>query len=244
MKKNKSRINTFFYIFLVLLINIAVSKYLLNIEAFNIDAIEVSGNQYISNEDLLKLVADNINNNILDIKLKKLNLNLENNDFIKSVKSYTKFPSTLIVEIEEITPLALFEKNQNFYFMDQTKQIIKANYKGINHYINTPIITNSSDKKINLNNIRYLLIEILNNSNSIYEQLNEVQYLDKNIILILDNNTKIILKNNDYKHNLNKFLSFNEQVIVKNNIDINTYKYIDLSIPEQIIIREKTSKKI
>ena len=123
--------------------------------------------------------------------------------------------------------------------MDQTKQIIKANYKAINHYINTPIITNSSDKKINLNNIRYLLIEILNNSNSIYEQLNEVQYLDKNIILILDNNTKIILKNNDYKHNLNKFLSFNEQVIVKNNIDINTYKYIDLSIPEQIIIREK-----
>ena len=126
MKKNKSRINTFFYIFLILLINIAVSKYFLNIEAFNIDAIEVSGNQYISNEDLLKLVSDNIDNNILDIKLKKLNLNLENNDFIKSVKSYTNFPSTLIVEIEEITPLALFEKNQNFYFMDQTKQIIKA----------------------------------------------------------------------------------------------------------------------
>ena len=31
----------------------------------------------------------------------------------------------------------------------------------------------------------------------------------------------------------------NEQVLVKNNINIDNYKYIDLSIPQQIITREK-----
>ncbi|MBI45348.1 MAG: hypothetical protein CMG66_04190 [Candidatus Marinimicrobia bacterium] len=240
MKKNKTKINTFFYILIILLINIGISKYLLSIKAFNIDTIQISGNQYITNENLLRLIQNNTNNsNILNIKLKNLNSELQKDEFISHVKSYTKFPSSLTVEIEEITPLALFERNQKFYFMDQSKKIIEANYKAINHYINTPIITNLSNEKINLNNIRYLLIEILNHSNIVYEKLNEVQYLDENIILILDNNTKIILKNDHYKHNLNKFLSFNKQVIVKNNIDINVYKYIDLSIPEQIIIREK-----
>ena len=123
--------------------------------------------------------------------------------------------------------------------MDKSKNLIKANYQAINHYINTPIITNLSNQTLDLEKIRYILMKILNSSNLIYEKLNEVQYLTDQMILILNNNTKIILKNKTYKNDLNKFLTFNKQIIVKNNINIENYKYIDVSIPEQIIIRQK-----
>ena len=92
---------------------------------------------------------------------------------------------------------------------------------------------------IYLDKIRYLLVKILNNSNLIYEKLNEVQYLADKIILVLNNNTKIILKTKSYKNDLNKFLNFNDQVLIKNKINIDEYRYIDVSIPQQIITREK-----
>ena len=123
--------------------------------------------------------------------------------------------------------------------MDKSKNLIRANYQAINHYINTPIITNLSNQTIELGKIRYILTEILNNSNLIYEKLNEVQYLSNEIILVLNNNTKIILQNKSFKKDLNKFLTFNNQVIIKNNIEIENYEYIDVSIPEQIITRQK-----
>ena len=98
---------------------------------------------------------------------------------------------------------------------------------------------NLSHQVIDLEKIRYVLVEILNNSNLIFEKLNEVQYLANHIILILNNNTKIILKNKSYENDLNKFLNFNKQIIVRNNINIENYEYIDVSISKQIITREK-----
>ena len=240
MKKIKSVISSLLHIALLCFISVLISKYLSVTKPFEIKTIKVSGNKYIDNKQVLEIIKEYTENqNILNIKLDRMNSKLEKNEFIYITKSYTKFPSILFVEIEELIPLALFEKNQKFYFMDNSKNLIEANYRAINHYFNTPVITNLSNQKIDLDKIRYVLIEILNNSNLIYEKLNEVHYLTDNIILILNNNTKIILKSKDYENNLNKFLSFNKQVLVKNNMNIDDYKYINVSISDQIITREK-----
>ena len=240
MKKMKSILNYSLYILLICSITIMVSKYLLIIEPFKINLIKISGNDYVSTNQILDSITDYTKEgNIINLNLDAINSKLKKNDFIHTTKSYIKFPNILIIEIEELRPLALFETNQNFYFMDDAKNIIKANYEAINHYSNTPIITNISNEKISLDKIRYLLLEVIKNSNSVYEKLNEVQYLDNSIILILNNNTKIILQNKNFKYDLSKFLNFNKQVILKNNINIDNYQYIDVSIPEQIITREK-----
>ena len=240
MNKIKSILNRLFYILLICFIAVIVSKYLLITKPFKINSVKISGNDYVDTNEVLNIINEYTENqNIVNIKLKGMNSKLQKHEFIYTAKSYTKFPSILFIEIEELTPLALFEINENFYFMDNSKNIIKADYQAINYYVNTPIITNLSSEKISLDKIRYLLIEILNDSDLIYEKLNEVQYLTDKIILVLNNNTKIILKNKSCKNDLNKFLSFNKQVLVKNNINIDQYKYIDVSIPQQIITREK-----
>ena len=240
MNKIKSIVNLLLCIGLLCCFTIMIVKYLSIIKSFEIDTIEISGNKYIEDDQIIEIIKKYIKNqDVINIKLKEINSNLERNEFIHTTKTYTRFPSSLFIEIEELTPLALFEKNKNFYFMDKSKNLIRANYQAINHYINTPIITNLSNQTIELGKIRYILTEILNNSNLIYEKLNEVQYLSNEIILVLNNNTKIILQNKSFKKDLNKFLTFNNQVIIKNNIEIENYEYIDVSIPEQIITRQK-----
>ena len=240
MKKIKNILWYILYINLIFFIGLMISKYLIILQPFKINTINISGNDYIKTNQILNTIINHTKNyNIINIQLKTINSEIKKNNFIHDVKSYTKFPNTLIIEIEELTPLALFQKNQNFYFMDESKNIIEADYIAINHYMNTPIITNLSDQKISLDKIRYLLKKIANHSNLIYKKLNEIQYSSEEINLVLDNNTKIILKKNNYKNDLNKFLNFNKQVLVKNSISIDNYKYIDVSIPQKIIRREK-----
>ena len=148
MIKIKSIINRLLYIALICSIGFVISKYLLIIKPFKINTIEISGNKYINKSQVLNIINDYTKNkNIINIKLREINSRLQKHEFIYNTKSYTKFPGILFIEVEELTPLALFERNQNFYFMDQSKNLIKANYQAINHYINTPIITNLSKNK-------------------------------------------------------------------------------------------------
>ena len=77
--------------------------------------------------------------------------------------------------------------------------------------------------------------------NKIYNKLNEVHFKDNKITLILNNYTTIILDDINYENSLNKFLVFNEEIIIKKNKKIDNYKYINVSIPNQIIINKKNT---
>ena len=77
-------------------------------------------------------------------------------------------------------------------------------------------------------------------SYEIYNKLNEIRFKDDKIILILNNYTTIILDNTKYDNSINKFLRFNNKIILQKNKEIESYEYINVSIPNQIIINEKT----
>ena len=93
--------------------------------------------------------------------------------------------------------------------------MINANYNSINHFSNTPVITNLNEEKIDLLKTKDILQKI--KSNKIYNKLNEVRFENDKIILILNNYTTIILDDKNYKNSLNKFLRFNDDIIIKKN---------------------------
>ena len=78
--------------------------------------------------------------------------------------------------------------------------------------------------------------------NNIYDKLNEIRFDNNQIILILDHYTTIILGDKNYVQSVNKFLQFNKQVIINKNKKIENYKYINVSIPNQIFINENKLK--
>ena len=101
------------------------------------------------------------------------------------------------------------------------------------------MITNLNEEKIDLLKTKDILQKI--KSNKIYNKLNEVRFENDKIILILNNYTTIILDDKNYKNSLNKFLRFNDDIIIKKNKKIDNYEYINVSIPNQIIINKKNT---
>ena len=107
---------------------------------------------------------------------------------------------------------------------------------------NFPVITNLTEIEIDLQKIEYILKNVINKSNSIYDELNEIRFTNSEIILVLNHQTKIIMATSNYKHNLNKFFDFNNQILSKDKEFLKKYDYVNMKIPNQIIINEKQVK--
>ena len=73
-----------------------------------------------------------------NIELKKLEQSLNNHSYIKASKIYKVLPNIITVEIKEVSPIALFEDNKKYYFLDEEGNNIKANIDAIN-YFSVPI---------------------------------------------------------------------------------------------------------
>ena len=132
----------------------------------------------------------------------------------------------------------MYQNNNDIFFLDKNLNKIQANYKSINYY-SVPVITNINYQN-NYKDIGDILRMLKNENQKFYSSINEL-IINEDIILIkIQNGTKIYIKKNKEINNTIKLLSFLKTI--KNNKEITDYKYVDLTIPKQIIVKE--NKKI
>jgi len=235
--------NRFIYCIIISLFSMLITKYLVFANPFEITDIKIQGNHYIPNNIILEIIDNQVKNqNILNIDFKMIKDSLHKHDFIYKTKIYTEIPSSIVIDISEVKPIGLLENNGSIFFLSQDLKLINASYKSINYFSNTPVITNLNNNEVDLFKIREILEKIIFSDNNLYNKLNEVRFDGNQIILILDHYTTIILGDKNYVKSLNKFLQFNKQVIIDKNKKIENYKYINVSIPNQIIINENKLK--
>ena len=215
-------------------------SYLKTIKPFQIKNIIINGNEFIETKSILASIQILLDNkNLFNTEIEELKNILNKNKFIDNVKIYSLLPSTIKINIIEKKPIALINNNNNSYFIDNNSNIIEADIKSINHFINTPIIT-SNNNSIDNNLSKTIIMSIYKYNQEVYNQLNELIYEDNYISLIFNNHTKVKINKNNYKKDLMKFYSFINQIINTENISI--YEYIDLSISNQIIVKERKIK--
>jgi len=236
-------INKSIYLIIIFSCSILINKYLVFSNSFKITEVIIEGNDYIPNNSILEIINKQIENkNILNVNFKAIHNILHQYDFISKIKIYTRIPSSIVIDISEVKPIGLLENNDSIFFLSEDLKLINANYQSINHFSNIPVITNLNNNKIDLSKTNEILQKIIFSDSSIYNKLNEIRFDNNQIVLILDYHTIIILGDKNYKNSLNKFLEFNKQVIVANNNKIENYKYINVSIPNQIIINKNKLK--
>ena len=236
-------INKSIYLIIIFSCSILINKYLVFSNSFKITEVIIEGNDYIPNNSILEIINKQIENkNILNVNFKAIHNILHQYDFIYKTKIYTRIPSSIVIDISEVKPIGLLENNDSIFFLSEDLKLINANYQSINHFSNIPVITNLNNNKIDLSKTNEILQKIISSDSSIYNKLNEIRFDNNQIVLILDNYTIIILGDKNYKNSLNKFLEFNKQVIIENNKKIENYKYINVSIPNQIIINKNKLK--
>ena len=236
-------INKSIYLIIIFSCSILINKYLVFSNSFKITEVIIEGNDYIPNNSILEIINKQIENkNILNVNFKAIHNILHQYDFIYKTKIYTRIPSSIVIDISEVKPIGLLENNDSIFFLSEDLKLINANYQSINHFSNIPVITNLNNNKIDLSKTNEILQNIISSDSSIYNKLNEIRFDNNQIVLILDNYTIIILGDKNYKNSLNKFLEFNKQVIIENDKKIENYKYINVSIPNQIIINKNKLK--
>ena len=213
--------------------------YIKKSDPFKVKIIDINGNDFIKELEIISSIEKLIKNkNLINVEIEKIQQALSEKKFIESARVYKKIPSTIKIDISEIIPIALINDEINNYFIDENKNIIDADINAINHFINTPII--SSYNNLDLGLSKEIILSIYNFDSNLYNQLNELIYQNNQITLLFNNHTKVKIDKTDYQKGLIKFFSFINQISGNNNLKI--YKYIDLSIDNQIVVKEKKMK--
>ena len=234
--KTKNIINIL-YNFTFIYIIIYAFFYSIKINLFEIDRILITGNKFLDNQTIEKLIYENIKNkNIYDIKINDLSNKLDEHSFIQRSKIYTTLPSTLAIVINEINPIILYEDSSTYYLIDEKLNKIKADINAIN-FFSVPILSEYDNLDKECNNLISSLIYAAKQNSQLYNSINEIKLKDNYMFLIIDN-TVVKIQRNNIKNNMIKLIEFIEETKTYKNI--NSYKYINLTIPNQIIVKDKT----
>jgi len=210
-----------------------IYSYVNLIDLYCVKKIEIRGNKFIK-ETIIETILDKYKyKNINTISIKNIQSDINNHPYINSNKVFKMLPNRLVVNIKEIVPIALIEKNENIYFLDTNLNEIKINNESLNHY-SVPIITNKNNQAYN--NIAEILNLIRYKNMNFYNSINEIVISESITTIKIEKGTKIKIDNSNEFNNALKLLSFLDTI--KNNKEITDYKYVDLTIPQQIIVKE------
>jgi len=163
-----------------------IINYSKNITLFNISNIEVTGNEIITHEDVIKTSEIMLNKTSIFINKKDLINKIKTNNLISDVNIIKKYPDKITINIQENKPVALINL-ENLYYINKDGKI----YNKVNgtHPTNLPVITGIKKEEIKSDLIpQYAL-----------NALELIKYSSKGVrILGLNNISEIYCSNNQY----------------------------------------------
>ena len=229
-------INSTFIITSTILI-ILLIIYSIRDDSFNINNVNINNNEFLSIDEINKIINGELKDkNIFNINISKLKKSINKHNYIQSSKIYTTYPNNIFIHINEIIPIVLFEENSQYFLVDHRSNKIKADIKALNYY-SVPIITSDIKNQNRIKIITNSLINIFNNNNELYNSISEININNEEIHYKTNYRTTIKLDVNQVNQNTKALISFLNQNKLKR---IESYEYVNLLIPNQIIVKEKS----
>ncbi len=234
-KKYKEAASNIILTLILAIITFSIYKYSNKVNYYNINNIIISGNNFLDKNIINRIISDKVENkSIFSIDLNEIRMDINNNSFINSSNIYKVLPQSLFISVQEINPIALYEKNDQIYFIDYNNNLIEADIESIN-FFDVPIISQNNIRNYEYKESGKLIREIYDQSKLLFNDVNEVEHSNEYINIKLSDKTKIIL---DRKNSMKK-LEILFEFLKKIDYNISIYKYINLTIPNQIIVKEK-----
>ena len=229
-------INSTFIITSTILI-ILLIIYSIRDDSFNINNVNINNNEFLSIDEINEIINGELEDkNIFNINISKLKKSINKHNYIQSSKIYTTYPNNIFIHINEIIPIVLFEENSQYFLVDHRSNKIKADIKALNYY-SVPIITSDIKNQNRIKIITNSLINIFNNNNELYNSISEININNEEIHYKTNYRTTIKLDVNQVNQNTKALISFLNQNKLKR---IESYEYVNLLIPNQIIVKEKS----
>ncbi len=229
-------VNSTFIITSTILI-ILLIIYSIRDDYFNINNVNINNNEFLSIDEINEIINGELKDkNIFNINISKLKKSINKHNYIQSSKIYTTYPNNIFIHINEIIPIVLFEENSQYFLVDHRSNKIKADIKALNYY-SVPIITSDIKNQNRIKIITNSLINIFNDNNELYNSISEININNEEIHYKTNYRTTIKLDVNQVNQNTKALISFLNQNKLKR---IESYEYVNLLIPNQIIVKEKS----
>ena len=203
----------------------------------------ILGNQFYYKDEIISELDHSIS--LLKINLGKIQNNINDLSLIQSSKVSRIFPNTIVVEIIENEPLLYLKSINNNFLIDTNKIFLPINDRVKKSY-KIPQL-DISDYDADSINILKNYNEIINvikysklNFSTFYKNISNITIHVDKYELLYKYKTKVYFSKNATLKQLQTLATFEETV--KNKKTLESYLYIDMTIPNQIIVKENKNK--
>lgn len=137
-------------LFIVVFGGLKLYTYITESDNFLLAKIEISGESYLTEDEIIQLAGLRKNSNILQYKINQIEANLLSSNWIQDVKITRILPSTFRIEIIERKPIFIIINNNELYYLDNKAQYIDKLNK--EKFIALPVlyINNATAEEINM----------------------------------------------------------------------------------------------
>jgi cell division septal protein FtsQ len=208
---------------------------------FRLKDINIRGNKFASDQELLSLIPQDSTKNLLKCDLKKISLALQQHPLLEKVWVKRVLPSTLFIRVKEYEPLATYNKD-GLGVLDSNGHLLQ-NIKP-QMLIDQPIITDVSalsPKDGGSSELAQVLafLEITKqNSFKLYARISEISFNQEVGIYfyLTEQAVPVIVGTGDYVVKGEKFLKVIRIIEQNNNLD--SIEYFDLRFKNQVVVKE------
>lgn len=222
LKRRKKRKITMIVIILLAIIT-AICVYLLTAEVFNIQEIEIEGNQQLPKEEIQELSEVKIGDNIFSTLEIVVRVKLKQNGYIKDITLEKSYPNKIKIIVEEREKeYQVLTETGCYVYIDGQGYIIDYSLEKLE----IPTITGMEYSEANIQKIKRLeekdlekmenILHIMQQAEKI-EIVNQVQQIDTKGEYILHLNSDSIIINLGDATNLNNRMYYVKAIMQKEN---------------------------
>jgi len=248
MGKKKSGSSRYFvlliFLFSILFFGVqGLNRLFRNLDYFNIEKIEIVGNQILETDFLLNISLDLMGKNILSVSKREITAKYENISRIKRMRIKKILPRKLLIKFEERNAIflvktlsgQLFPVDGEGVYLDNLNFDIREVLPIVNTQLRSEnVISGTSSEDNFLLEVIDLHYEIRNTDNDFFEKISEIYENNGEICLIeMENGFQIILGKGNIADKINRY-NFVEQ-----NRKFEKNSIVDLRFKDKLIVRSE-----
>ncbi|MDR5658034.1 FtsQ-type POTRA domain-containing protein [Serpentinicella sp. ANB-PHB4] len=260
MEKKIKKTNKFKYIYfkkyikiiVILLVFILLGiYYLLQSDLFNLKEVEITGTNYVSDEEVIDSGKLTLGRNILKYNLNDIEKNLLKHPYISEVLARKRFPNKVSIDIREREYYAIIPNMGSYIYIDHEGYILKIENNRIykdNYILITGLMIDNLEvgEKISVQNDEKLIyiskiIEASNllEINDLISEINILQEPDVISLILINEIEAWINPGDDPAYIVTSLKEIMHQLITSNSSNV----IIDMRFGERFSVKEKDQEE-
>tara|TARA_Y100000588_G_scaffold288855_1_gene307368 strand:- start:9720 stop:10532 length:813 start_codon:yes stop_codon:yes gene_type:complete len=215
-----------------------------DVSMFRIDNISISGNQYLSNGEILSLVSEFQDKNIFKVNLNLGREHLLASSWVKTATLRRVFPSTIEINIKERLPIGLARFDALLYLID-SEGIVIEEYGPAFSSFKLPIVDGlqigAKNNEVDSGRAS-LLVDVIKQLESESVLANRVSQIDVSnphnvVVLLNDDSTFLHLGTDRYAERIDEYLELLPTIRAR----VNDIDYVDMRFDQRVYVRPAES---